>query len=250
MINKLFREDNMKTTDGILLTPEAEKVFLQLPGAIVWMNLEQKYLGINNTLAGLQGYKINAKAIGKTCFDIPSPAVELAEHFNKQEKLIMNSGNMKQYFGIIEFSGGKGAFVTLKKPLIDNENNIVGLFVQSIDITSKSLLKTASNFTKLDSLNVKKNKFNQFEYEITDNIQSNDLTPRETDCLFFVIRGKTAKEISRFLNISVKTVEHHIENIRQKLNCKNKNEIICKAFQNGFEKIVSNNIINIIKNIG
>jgi DNA-binding CsgD family transcriptional regulator len=47
------------------------------------------------------------------------------------------------------------------------------------------------------------------------------LTPRETDIVNLVKEGKTAKEIAELLNSSVRSVEFHKNNIRQKLGLRN-----------------------------
>lgn len=43
------------------------------------------------------------------------------------------------------------------------------------------------------------------------------LSQRETQCLLMVADGKTSKEIARLLDISLRTVEFHIQNARKKL---------------------------------
>ncbi|OGT09032.1 MAG: hypothetical protein A2X78_01935 [Gammaproteobacteria bacterium GWE2_37_16] len=49
---------------------------------------------------------------------------------------------------------------------------------------------------------------------------------REVDCLLGMLEGKQASEIGRKLYISKRTVETHLDHIRQKLNCKDKSELI------------------------
>ncbi|MDC7226794.1 MAG: LuxR C-terminal-related transcriptional regulator [Spirochaetales bacterium] len=51
------------------------------------------------------------------------------------------------------------------------------------------------------------------------------ITPRETDVLYLSVAGFTNKEIARELNISIRTVEHHHENIYNKLGINNKLEL-------------------------
>lgn len=47
------------------------------------------------------------------------------------------------------------------------------------------------------------------------------LTDREFECVKYLARGKTAEEICIILNISKRTVETHIKNIKRKMNCYN-----------------------------
>lgn len=57
---------------------------------------------------------------------------------------------------------------------------------------------------------------------------------RETECLYFLVRGKTAKGIAQILNLSVRTIESYISNLKIKLGCYSKTELIEKAIENGF----------------
>lgn len=61
-------------------------------------------------------------------------------------------------------------------------------------------------------------------------------TPREIDILACILGRRTAKKIAFFLSISSKTVENHIRNIMQKLECNSRESIIefienCEEFQ-------------------
>ena len=47
------------------------------------------------------------------------------------------------------------------------------------------------------------------------------LTEREYECVNYLIRGKTAEEIAIILNISKRTAEAHVQNIKRKMNCYN-----------------------------
>jgi DNA-binding CsgD family transcriptional regulator len=47
------------------------------------------------------------------------------------------------------------------------------------------------------------------------------LTEREFECINYLTRGKTAEEIAIILNISKRTVETHVNNIKRKMNCYN-----------------------------
>lgn len=52
------------------------------------------------------------------------------------------------------------------------------------------------------------------------------LTKRESECLKIFSSNKTAKEIANIINISPRTVELHLSNIKQKLGINYKNELL------------------------
>lgn len=54
------------------------------------------------------------------------------------------------------------------------------------------------------------------------------LTKRETDCIYYLIRGMSAKQIGRELGLSNRTVETHLNNVKIKLNCHTRFELINK----------------------
>lgn len=54
------------------------------------------------------------------------------------------------------------------------------------------------------------------------------LTNREAQCLRLTLQGKSAKQVAYDLNISIRTAEIHIDNVRRKAKCRNKFELISK----------------------
>lgn len=53
-------------------------------------------------------------------------------------------------------------------------------------------------------------------------------TSREQDCIHLLLNGKSAKETGAILQLSHRTVESHLFNIKKKLNCRTKLEVISK----------------------
>jgi DNA-binding CsgD family transcriptional regulator len=58
----------------------------------------------------------------------------------------------------------------------------------------------------------------------SDNLDG--LTQRETECILFLSLGYTAKDMADELGLSPKTIQHHLENIKQKLGCRKKSHIV------------------------
>ncbi len=59
------------------------------------------------------------------------------------------------------------------------------------------------------------------------------LSRRELQCLFYLIQGHSAKSIAKHFNLSPRTIESHIENIKLKTDLLNKRDLIGFAFANG-----------------
>lgn len=55
-----------------------------------------------------------------------------------------------------------------------------------------------------------------------------DLTEREVECLSHLLKGKSAKLTASLMNISVRTVEFHLNNIKLKAKCRTKLELLSK----------------------
>jgi DNA-binding CsgD family transcriptional regulator len=52
------------------------------------------------------------------------------------------------------------------------------------------------------------------------------LSPQRSQCLLYLVQGKTVKEIARAMNLSPKTIEHYLELLRKELGCKSSKELI------------------------
>jgi DNA-binding CsgD family transcriptional regulator len=66
-------------------------------------------------------------------------------------------------------------------------------------------------------------------------IKASRLTSRERECIKLLIQGKSAKETAVILRLSRRTVEFYLENIKNKLSCSYKHEVLALARQ--FEEL-------------
>ena len=127
------------------------------------------------------------------------------------------------------FKGFYRPYFSVKTILNDSTNNIVGCFGLSCAINNTSL----AQFTKiLNELSVMPTA--SVLSVITLPFLNNNfkmLTPRERECVYYLVRGKSYKGIANMLNITDRTVQTHIEHIKVKLGCYNRANIVERVFE-------------------
>ncbi len=62
-------------------------------------------------------------------------------------------------------------------------------------------------------------------------------TEREAECAAHLLTGKSIHGVAEALELAVRTVEYYVANMRQKLNCKDKPELITKVLTSDLKDI-------------
>ena len=88
---------------------------------------------------------------------------------------------------------------------------------------------------------LKETPIRQYAFKL-DNDEKIQLTQRELHCISHLLNNKTAVEISAAMHISKRTVESHLENIKQKLQCENKPALIKLLQQDRLLRSVCHNL--------
>lgn len=65
-------------------------------------------------------------------------------------------------------------------------------------------------------------------------IENLTFTVRQSEVLFYILRGKTVKQIARILEISPRTVDEYLAQLRIKFSVQTKHQLIDKAITSGF----------------
>ncbi len=123
---------------------------------------------------------------------------------------------------------------------MDENNYVVAIFTHSIDITHSNLIDISRLIKLFDHDKYVQGSDNQFFYKLhKSNIHNQDnFSVREIECLFYILRGKTAKEVGKILQLSYRTVEDHITSIKHKLKVTSKAQLIEKAIVQGYMNVL------------
>ena len=206
-----------------MLVPEIS-LLDHLPGYIGWKDLNCHYVGANKALLEFKGFSDVDEVAGKTDEELSPESIEENQIFHQQDLFVLNGEKVST---VHLNSKTNDVFLLEKCPLKDQNNNVTGLIYHCRPCHKNELFRLLSQFD--DQLNL-----STHHYTLKGNENKYALTNRECECVFLLIRGKSAKEIGALLSLSTRTIESYIEHIKNKMDCKNKAELLVKAVLNGY----------------
>jgi len=212
-----------------------EHLIRQMPGFVAWKTTDSKYASTNELCAKLAGYKNIDSYLGTTDYDWKCEAVEIADQIKKQDELVLKTQEQWNSFNVLKFRDGNLTHYISQKSILKNPyGEVLGILFIGTILTDSALLKSLTSFTQ-HNLNQNNNKIQCSIYPIVDENSSHlNLTLREHEVLYYILRGKTAKEVGKILNISNRTVESYIQHLKNKFSCNLKSELIEKAIEQGY----------------
>lgn len=104
-------------------------------------DLNSRFVAFSPGLAKLAGYKSVDTAIGKTDHDNPCGLAEFADEFIKMDKKVIDSGQKMIAIDIQNYSTGWGIILAEKVPILNNNNEITGIYSPLIDVSAVAIFK-------------------------------------------------------------------------------------------------------------
>ncbi len=151
--------------------------------------------------------------------------------FDSQDDFVLREKKKTDILSVFTYSGGeKKIFLGGKAPYLDETGDCIGVISQSTRINQGHLF-SLGHVLFSDSLRFFSK--SSLTFNISETPRQHNFSPRESECLFFILRGKTMKEIGRYLNISAKTVDYHLQQLKSKFDCHTRSQLIEKALVNG-----------------
>lgn len=213
-------------------------IFNQLPGYIGWKDIYFKHQGCNLNLARALGLQHIEEIIGLTdsCFQ---PQDENQIQFHRRNDELAVSGKIVKAIHRSTSPYDGSFFYFTKKPTLDEKNDITGVLYHCIEFDYSKF------FLELQTMEKKHIHEDQIpsHYYLDAHHNPYQLSPRELESLFFLLRGKTAKQIAENLRLSKRTVESYIEQIKNKFGCQNKAELLCHAVMAGYLNVIPGGLL-------
>ena len=219
----------------------AESILKQMPGVFVIKEVldKSRYHFVNETFAKMIGFSDSDKAIGLSDEDAKSDAIaNNSETFYKHDQQVMTGKTLRTLDIYPYKSGDILGILAIKKPLLDENQKIWAVLAQGFPLKKADIDSIIMHVPDLAYSPKKMNNIMGQTYEIKDELDFFDLTKKELECFFHMLRGKSATEIAAISCRSLKTIETHMQNIKYKCGVNKKSELFDLAYAYGLLKTI------------
>ncbi len=208
------------------------------PGAYLWRkDINSQYIEVTAATAKIFGFRSVEQMLGVSDENVPCKMAEFYEVFQREDRRVMETGQPKKFIEIMCCANDEWRiFLVCKKPEF-NHDKTVGTLGFCIDVTSLLCSFMPNYINAMQRKNLQENAIQQ-SYVVTENYDELNLTPRQSHCLFYLLRGMSYKQIASNLKISPRTVENHIEFLKTKFASHTKSELIEAARLKGYEHFI------------
>ena len=230
----------IETPEQILKNPILE----QSPGFLGTLSLDSKLLTVNKVGLSWIGFDSPDSVVGVSYDNLRCKATEDAELFRYQDKLVQKNSKPIYFIDCYYYADNSWKIIFGKKYLIkDTSGKSIAIVSHFDDVTHYRAIDT-SRFIIQSGKRLLTKKHQQFCYLLNDYTQKTNLSMRELECLFFLLRGKTIKTIGQILRLSPRTVESYINQIKFKMGCSTRIELIEKAINEGYINILPSSLLD------
>ena len=205
--------------------------------------LDHKYAFANTKTAKIMGFKSSSDITNIHFSNVKCKAAEDAPFFESENNLVISQNKKISVLGYHCYSNDWSLVLCEKSPLINKDSKLIGVLMYFIDVTNYNLIDYSRFLLNLKYKFLPSNK-KSFSYRIEDGTDNPyNLSNRQIECLFFLLRGKSNKEIGSILGLSARTVEDYINEIKLKLNCLTKSQTIEKCLHEGLFNMIPKRFI-------
>jgi len=213
---------------------------------IIAANLEHKIFLTNETTAKWVGFSSAVKMMQQriSCDQYKCKVAEIADVLYKENNLLLQHKESREYISCGIFADTKNYLLYGHKyPIIDDNQKTIGFILNMAKVVNSPVINLAFCLQNMDLRYQRKSSLNQFSYTVVDKVPEFNISKRKMECLFYILRGKSANDIAKILHRSRRTIEAHTEELKHLLNCSTKPELIEKSIDMGMLNYVPKHFI-------
>lgn len=232
-----------------LLDDEKKNIIQQfidnVPIFIGAKDFTSQYLIGNDSFAKVLGIPSSQAVKGLYDNEFNCKVKKIAYLLMAEDALVMKQKCVVTILSYAFFAKNKPLLVFGKKyPLIDKKGATLGCGFCFQDVTNSQFINLAPVLSLRKTVYGNRQLGDQFSYIITESIPEYNLSKRQIECLFHLLRGQSANDIAITLNIGKRTAETHIDAIKCKLGCDTKSQLIDKALSVGLLNYIPSSLIH------
>lgn len=200
---------------------------LTIPCSIYFDNTNGIIQQVNEHNSALCGFDSANQAIGKTYFS--RFTAKTAQLLLENDHKVMKNENTQFLEETIQQHNTDlvSQVLSIKMPWYNDQNKVIGLFGLSVILGKDSLADSLALISKMGLLISKEN----LSASIGSEMNGIYLSKQQQICAKFLLMGISIKEIALRMNLSPRTVENYIENIKFKCGCHNRTDLIIKLYE-------------------
>ena len=224
------------------LAPNVQHLINQIPGTVGIKTPDSVFLAGNAEFAKTCALKHPEDFAGISPYDLCHTSEE-AQQFIEEDQLVTTTRETLSNIGLEKSRDGEYRLIIgNKKPYYNEKNELIGVLGHGTILEKQLILpflKLLNTSKPISSITNKR--FRHVEQYNTSNIK---LTKRESEILFFLMHGKSTKELASMLNISTRTIESHIANLKDKFQCRLKSGLIEASIDAGLYQIIPTHLLS------
>lgn len=214
------------------------------PEGVSLHDADHKIICANDLFTKSVGFNNLEQIEGITKNDFNCKLSDDADLYMSQDRLVLNTKRTIKSLSYYCLANDIWTLsYAIKSPIKDASGNIIGFSQYFNSIEDLHIQDLCMQLTKVDSKYIAKSSTPSICYTIDPITKNFSLTKRESEVLFFILRGKSAKEVGSKLFLSKRTIESHINSLKIKFNCNSKSELIGKAIDSGLINYIPSSIL-------
>lgn len=215
----------------------------QIPGYFLVLNTDLSLRNCNTNYLKLTGVRNLSCLVNRKYHQFDNELIaKQSDLLVSQNQIVLSENKSIRFINYcIDENEQPLIFYGEKTPLLDENGQVSGIIGHAHDFTeSYSQLFHMLFYEICKYSSVKTDKVFLIEDNLSD---QNNMTQREQEVIFYMLRGYTAKGMSNRMGISAKTIEFHISRIKVKLKVISKQQLIEKLLELGYLFKIPDSII-------
>lgn len=224
-----------------------KKTLHSYPGYYFCKNTDLYYEDANEQYLSVLGIKNIENLIGVSDYSLPIGEL-LVDGYRSHDRDALEGINYHILEPFNDHTGKIMFFLTYKQAYCGDNGKVKGVCCQAIPLGCNQNTKLIAHLINNHGSSSLKIHPNLFNYYGKGHLKE-QLTSREIEVLYYLLQSYSAKDIARTLFLSCRTIEGHIDRLKDKLGCKKRSEIIELGKELGFTHIIPFDIFRDLLNI-